>query len=460
MRERALVVGLGKSGLAAVEALRERGDDVIATDEKPRDLLGREITTVESLGATFVAPDALGTVLEDRSLAVVSPGVPPWSSAYRRVLAARIPIVSEIELAYRMCEGRILAVTGTKGKSTTSSLIAHLMQTCGKDVRVGGNIGVPLVEQIATAGPQTWCVAEVSSFQLEAVDRFRPRVAVLLNLQPDHLDRYSSMDEYAAAKFQIVRNQGSGDAVVLDLDDPRLAELAGALAGRSGDTPTVLGYARYRRGSPPRASLYMEGTRVVLDRGTPAPLFDRNEFALPGEHNARNLMAALLAAIAAGCDPDSLLHGVRTFAGLPHRLDQVAVVGGVRYVDDSKATNPQATIAALQSFAEPIVLIAGGRAKGTDLLELGEAIRARAKALVALGESAQELIRAAGAGEAAASMEDAVSRARRRASPGDVVLLSPAGSSFDMFGSAEERGERFARAVRALSVPEETVRAQ
>lgn len=433
-RETALVVGLGRSGLAAAKALRANGASVVATDEKPREALGEAVGAVEAIGARFSHGRALDEDLLRVDFAVVSPGIPPSSPLLQRVHEAGIPAIGEIELAYRLSPGPIIAVTGTKGKSTTTALIGHLLRRCGKEVRVGGNIGEPLVEQIAGAGPQTWCVAEVSSFQLESIVRFRPRIAVVLNVAPDHLDRYASMEAYAAAKFRIFENQRAGDTAVIDLDDPILAVLVPSL-DRQG--LTVRGYTL-------RDAVALAG---------------RAEMALEGEHNLRNVAAALLAAGAAGCDEMQMRAAVRSFVGLPHRLERVAEIDGVLYVDDSKATNPQAAIAALRTFAQPVVLIAGGRAKGTDFAALGAAIRERTRMLVAIGEAAETLIAASGGAthERAASLEAAVARARERARPGDVVLLSPACASFDMFASAEERGERFARAVRAL---QETVHAQ
>ncbi len=433
-RETAVVIGLGKSGLAAAKALRANGARVIATDEKPREALSGAIAASENAGARFVSAGMLADALAGVTLAVLSPGVPPKSAVLQIVRDAKIPVVGEIELAYRLCAGPIIAVTGTKGKSTTTALICHMLRACGRDVRVGGNIGDPLIEQVAGAGPHTWCVAEVSSFQLETIVQFRPRISVVLNVAPDHLDRYRSMEEYTAAKFRIFENQANGDTAIINLDDP----LLGALVPRLE-----------RRG------LAIRGYRV---RDVEA-LIGRAGIPLAGEHNVRNVAAALLAAAAAGCGLERAREATRSFTALPHRLQEVAQIDGILYVDDSKATNPQATIAALSSYERPIVLIAGGRAKGTDFRELGAAIRARAKALIVIGESAPVLAGLAGniPGESASSMEDALARARRYAHSGDVVLLSPACASFDMFGSAEERGERFARAVRSL---QETVHAQ
>lgn len=455
--ETALVIGLGKSGLASIAVLRERGAAVFVTDEKPPEHLRDAIAVVESQGASFLIPGALDRVLPEISFAVLSPGIAPASPLVRRIAEARISVVGEVELAYRLCAAPMIAVTGTKGKSTTTALIGHLLRACGRDVRVGGNIGNPLISAVAGAGPQSWVVAEVSSFQLETIATFNPRISVLLNVAPDHLDRYACVDEYAEAKFRIFANQGEGDTIVLDLDDPRLAALEARLES-SGCKARRLWYALHedRRA---RAAMYLRDAQIVYAPRTgdsqPVAVADRRSVPFAGEHNVRNAMAALLAVLAAGCGVEPLREAVRTFRGLPHRLQRVGEIDGVVYVDDSKATNPSATIAALRTYDRPIVLIAGGRPKRTEFGELGMEIRERVKTLIAIGEAADALAQEAGNTpcEVASSMEDAVFRARRSATSGDVVLLSPACASFDMFASAEERGERFIRAVDALREP-------
>lgn len=459
--ETVLVIGLGKSGLASTSVLRDRGVRVYATDEKPAAELQDAIAAVESAGATFVLPGELQPVFKGLTSAVLSPGVPPTSPVVRAVNAANVPVVSEIEVAYRLCKAPIVAVTGTKGKSTTTALIGHLLRECGRTVYVGGNIGNPLIQEILPATERDWVVAEVSSFQLETIRAFRPRVAVLLNLAPDHLDRYYSMDEYAEAKYRIFANQSMSDFFVGNLDDPRIAQLhwrhgetrvqAHQMWFTLADNPSDLG-----AGS---ATMYVRDGIVTYApvSGDPRPvaIVGRGDIPLAGEHNVQNAMAAFLAAIAAGCDPGALGASVASFKPMPHRLQTIGEVGGVIYVDDSKSTNPGSVVAALHAFDRPIVLIAGGRAKGTSFEEMGRTIRARVKALVAIGEAAPEIVEASQAPVMvrATSMEDAVRRARNFAQAGDVVLLSPGCASFDMFRSAEDRGERFIAAVSELREP-------
>jgi UDP-N-acetylmuramoylalanine--D-glutamate ligase len=455
--ENVLVIGLGKSGLASTEVLRARGARVYATDEKPVEQLGDAIARVEAFGAEFVAPANLQTIIGSLDTAVLSPGVPLTSPVVRAVQDASVPVFGEVELAYRLCKAPIIAVTGTKGKSTTTALIGHLLRAAGHTVHVGGNIGDPLIKEVLDAGPQDWVVAEVSSFQLETIRSFKPRVAVLLNIAPDHLDRYHSMDEYAEAKFRIFANQSFGDFFVGNLDDQRIANLDVA----TGEPPRMqsrqLWFTLHDRHDNATIYLHGEGVTYAPISGDPRPfaVVDRSEIPLAGEHNVQNVMAALLAALAIGCDPVALREGVKTFRAMPHRLESLGEVNGVLYVDDSKSTNPGSVIAALHAYDRPVILIAGGRSKGTDFVEMGVAVRQRAKALVVIGEAADEIAsHATGVATVrATSMDDAVQRAREIAAAGDVVLLSPGCASFDMFRSAEDRGERFVQAVTALREP-------
>jgi UDP-N-acetylmuramoylalanine--D-glutamate ligase len=462
-RETVLVIGLGKSGLASTEVLRSRGVTVFATDEKPRSELGVAIAAIEGFGATFVAPDELDSLWARLNSAVLSPGVPPTSPVVQAVNRANVPVVGEIEVAYRLCGAPIVAVTGTKGKSTTTALIGHLLRGCGRNVRVGGNIGNPLIKEVLGTSEDDWVVAEVSSFQLETIRSFRPRVAVLLNLAPDHLDRYYSMDEYAEAKYRIFANLSMSDWFVGNLDDPRIA----ALHWRHEETRVQARQLWFTLGARhPSTSLRAGSATMYLQHGMltyapivgdprPVPVVPREEIPLAGDHNVQNAMAALLAALAVGCEPEALRTAIASFRPMAHRLEPVAEIDGVLYVDDSKSTNPGSVIAALHSYDRPIVLIAGGRAKGTSFDDMGAAIRERAKALIVIGEAGDEIGRVSHPRLVvrASSMDDAVRRARDVAEPGDVVLLSPGCASFDMFTSAEDRGEKFSAAVGALREP-------
>lgn len=447
--ETALVVGLGRSGRASARVLAARGLRIYAVDEQSADALRDPIAALEASGGTFVRPDELGALAHRLDVAILSPGVPRAGALVQRLLAAGVPVVSEVEAAYRICDAPIAAVTGTKGKSTTVSLIGHLLRCAGRNPRVGGNIGDPLIDQVLDVPPGEWVVAELSSFQLESVQAFHPRISVLLNIEPDHLDRYESLDAYAAAKYRIFANQEAADTCVANLDDPRLARLLGS--------PEVRARQTWYSVRDSRATMYVQGKSLIYDGGpSPARIADLEKIPLLGIHNVQNVMAACLTAIAAGVDPEALREGIESFAPMHHRLQQVCVSGGIAYVDDSKATSPGAAIAALESFdRNAIVLVAGGKSKNTDFTELGRAIDARAKAVVLIGEAAPEIARHVrrAAVERATSIADAVRKAREHAKPGDVVLLSPACASFDMFESAEDRGRQFTRAVRAAGEP-------
>ncbi len=453
--EKILIIGLGRSGRSSIEILSEQNVTLYATDEKPVSELGDAIAFARAHGAQFVEPASVGAIARDLACAVLSPGVPPTSPVVRRMHEADVPVLGEIELAYRLCRAPIVAVTGTKGKSTTTALIGHLLRGCGLRVRVGGNIGNPLIKEVRGAGEGDWVVAEVSSFQLETIRAFKPRVAILLNIAPDHLDRYHSMEEYAEAKYRICANQAMNDWFVGNLDDPRVR----VLDWRDGNARAQARQLWFSLERSDRATMYLRDGLVMYApvAGDPRPvcIVAREEIPLPGEHNVRNAMAALLAALAIGCPVPALRESIKSFEPMPHRLKTIAEIDGIRYVDDSKATNPAAVVAALHTYDAPVVLIAGGRAKGTAFDAMGAAIRARTRALVTIGEAADEIARAASgiAVAHARSMEEAVGRAREFAGPGGVVLLSPGCASFDMFDSAEDRGDQFAAAVEALREP-------
>lgn len=444
--ERVLVIGIGRSGRASIEVLGPRVGKVYATDESPA-------AAHVDLGVPFIAPADLDAILADVTVAVLSPGIPLNGDLVRRVQRAGIPVYSEVEVAYRLCAAPIVAVTGTKGKTTTTALIGEIFRAAGKSVLVGGNIGNALIHETAVATPDDWVIAEVSSFQLESIRSFKPKISLITNLSPDHLDRYFSMEEYAEAKFRIFANQGPGDTFVGNLDDPRIAAL-----GEGEDATRIKARSLWFAGEPHRnTTLYLRNDELIVyapPTGDPRPvtIMRVDEIPLKGRHNVENVLGAILVGLAAGLDREAIAEGVRRFVPLHHRLEDVATIGGVLYVDDSKATNPGSVIAALRSFGKrPIVLIAGGKGKGTDFSELGRVVSSRAKAVVLIGETAAEIapqIRRAKV-ERADSMDEAVAKAAAFAQSGDIVLLSPGCASFDMFDSAEDRGQRFAAAVRA-----------
>jgi UDP-N-acetylmuramoylalanine--D-glutamate ligase len=444
--ERVLVIGVGRSGRATIDVLSPRVAAMYATDENPN-------IDASTLSVPFVAPDALGDVLPNVTAAVLSPGIPLNGELVRRIQAAGVPVFSEVEVAYRICQAPIVAVTGTKGKTTTTALIGEIFTRAGKTTHVGGNIGNALIAETAIAQPDDWVIAEVSSFQLESIRSFKPRISLIVNLSPDHLDRYFSMDEYAEAKFRIFANQGPGDTFVGNLDDERIAAL-----GEGEDVTRIKARVLWFAGEPHRnTTLYIRNGETIVyapPTGDPRPveIMRVDQIPLRGKHNIENVMGAILVALAAGLDRTAIADAVRTFQALHHRLEHVADRNGVEYVDDSKATNPGSVIAALRSFDKPVVLIAGGKAKGTDFAELGRVASSRTKAVVLIGEAADDIAKTVkrAAVHRASSMPEAVAIAASIAESGDAVLLSPGCASFDMFASAEDRGEKFAAAVHGL----------
>ena len=452
--DRVLVIGVGRSGLATAQVLRSRGVRVTAYDDKPSGLLSREAReTLERLRVPLVDENGLAAAVEAAKAAIVSPGVPLTHRAVARVHDAGRPVISEIELAYSLATGPIIAVTGSKGKSTTTALIGHLLRAAGLPARVGGNIGDPLVRETAEAAKDEWIVAEVSSFQLEGIRTFAPRISVLLNISPDHLDRYHSMEEYAEAKYRIFANQKPEDVFIGNADDEYCAAL------RSGAGRTVPCRSLWFGMDPSDRALTMtlEGDAVVArDKRREAPLIDVSDLRMRGRHNIANAMAASIAALSAGVKLEAIRKGLRSFEPLPHRLTVVHQGGGVTWIDDSKATNPASATAALAALDEPIILIAGGKSKKTDFTSFAAAASRRAKRVILIGETARAI------GELvegppvvyARDLEAAVDNAAAGATAGDVVLLSPACASFDMFESAEQRGERFAELARTRANPD------
>jgi UDP-N-acetylmuramoylalanine--D-glutamate ligase len=468
---RVTVVGLARSGVGAANLLADLGARVTVTDRKSAEdlkdflhMLRPEVGTV--LGGH---PPAL---FESADLVVASPGVASDSGPLKAASNAGVKIIGELELAYRVVKRHasaagarteFLAITGTNGKSTTTSLLYEIVKTSGLAALLGGNIGNALTGELDATGlkkPVDYIVTEVSSFQLEHIEDFRPRGAALLNITPDHLDRYASVDDYAAAKCNMFLNQGESDFLVLNGDDPFLVASVEQRLHERSRRPQVFFFSRLRPADascrdgvisfriPPEKAGHVGLPERAIEADIPVA-----SLRIKGVHNIENAMAAGLVGLLAGCPIDAVTNTFREFPGLEHRLEFVRNVGGVAFINDSKGTNVGAVIKSIESFTEPIVLIAGGRDKHGDFSVLAPLVKERVKAVVLIGE-ATETMRKALAGVtpvfAENSFEAAIRKARDLASPGDVVLLSPACASFDMFRDFEDRGRQFKKIVEGL----------
>ncbi len=460
--KKVLVIGAGRSGIAAARFLAARGAIVALNDRKLVEEWSDEAQSLKAEGVGLLSGDVPSWLLDQLELVVLSPGVPSKGIPVRYAERAGAEVIGEIELAGRFLRGRVVAITGTNGKTTTTTLIGELLRDAGLPVQIGGNIGTPLVSLVDTSRDDGWTIVEVSSYQLETIVDFHPTIAVVLNLMPDHMDRYESMTDYAAAKHRIFRNQTAGDVAVLNADDEIVSTWAANLHAHAvmfsvtreldeglflrRDTQEIVSRRQLHEGDT-------GGRRGKSER----VLLRRDEMKLLGLHNVQNVLAALAAGLGCGASPDSMRETVKRFAPVEHRLERVVEIEGVTFYNDSKATNVDAALKALEAFAEApgrVVLILGGRGKHAPYAPLAPLIRAKARALVIIGEDADriesELNTHAPATARAADMHDAVRRAHRMAEAGDIVLLAPACASFDMFDSYEHRGRVFKEAVKAM----------
>ena len=452
----AVVVGLARSGIAAARFLAGRGARVLATDRKPARELSEEAVSLARQGVLLEMGSHPAAAFTGASLVVVSPGVPwdmPELEAARR---AGVEVMAELELAYRNIAGTVAAVTGTKGKSTTTAALGAMLRAAGKDVRVGGNIGEPLIGLVDDATPETVFAVEASSFQLEGIDTFCPRVAVFLNLSVDHLDRHASFDDYAHAKGRIFENQTADDWAVVNADDPGVLSLARGSRARlvrfsATDRPHPHPLPQRERG---RVAYFENGLAQLRLEGGTETLFNRATVTLPGPHLAGDLLAAAVAARLLGAPATAIARAVAAFSGIEHVLERVGEVDGVRFFNDSKATNVDAARKSLEAFDGPLIVIMGGRYKGGDFADLRDAATGRCKTILAIGE-ARDLL-ATGLSPvvpvvACDTLAEAVERAQAAAAPGDTVLLAPACSSFDMFEDYADRGRAFKAEVQRLA---------
>ncbi len=442
--KRVLVVGLARTGLVTSLFAAGYGAIVTATDEKQESELLETAQRLRAAGVVLELGAHNRDVFLRQDLIVLSPGVPANLPPLELARSRRIPVWSEIELAWRFLRGKLIAVTGSNGKTTTTALIAHILQSASIPTLVGGNIGTPLLSLVETSTDSTVTVAEVSSFQLETIDSFRPEIGVLLNLTPDHLDRHASFEEYAAAKMRMFDNQTDRDAAVLNADDPEVSR-------RMPSRPQIHWFSRRKRVA--QGAYLRDGQIFFRDHGSEYPLLHRDQIPLRGEHNVENVLAASSAAYLAGAEPAAIAEGVQSFRAVEHRLEFVAEIGGVSYYNDSKATNVDAALKAIEAFPGSLYVILGGKDKGSSYTPLREPLRTRAKAALLIGAAAEKIaVDLSGAVPCfhAVTLERAVELAAERAQRGDIVLLAPACSSFDQFENYEHRGHAFKSLVARL----------
>jgi len=448
--KRVLVVGLGKSGLASAAFLKNRGASVTATDAKSAAEIDVAAKTLEQSGIPLHAGEQPESLYTEQDLIVVSPGV---SFDEPRLVAARargIEVIGEVELAARFLRGRIVAITGSNGKTTTTTLTGQIIARDGRPTLVGGNIGTPAISFVDRSNDNTWIVLELSSFQLETIATFRPHIACILNITPDHLDRHGSFEVYLAAKARIFENQQAGDFAVLNADDPACERVAQKL------NPAKVHW--FSRRSQVKQGAFVRGDQIIWRdaSGKERAVLNVTDIPLKGAHNVENVLAAVVMGVLACVADSHIRDAIRDFKAVEHRLEYVATRNGVEYYNDSKATNVDATIKALESFPWGIHIILGGKDKGSDYTVLAPLLRERGRRIYTIGAAAEKIEQHLTSAwpdvpiERAETLANAVRRAHELATRGDVVVLAPACASFDQFQNYEHRGRVFKELVHAL----------
>jgi len=442
--KRVLVVGLARTGVATALFCAARGARVTATDTRGESELGAAVAELRRAGVGLELAGHRQELIREAELIIPSPGVPADAPLLQSARSKGLTIWSEIELASRFLKGRLIGITGSNGKTTTTSLIEHILKNAGFSTILAGNIGTPLISYVEKTSDKTITVAELSSFQLELIEKLRPNISVFLNLTPDHLDRHHTLESYGAAKARIFENQTEADSSVLNADDPGATPYAPA-------KPQVFWFSRKQRVAE---GAFVKENEVLFRReGIEEKVLKLADIPLAGAHNVENVLAAVAATRLAGAEPASVAKGVRSFAGVEHRLEFVAEIGGVRFYNDSKATNADATRKALDAFPGRILIILGGKDKGSDYTALQAPLREKAILALLIGAAASKIekqIAGSVAIEQAGTIERAVETAAHAARPGDVILLAPACASFDQFQNYEHRGRVFKELVQQL----------
>jgi UDP-N-acetylmuramoylalanine--D-glutamate ligase len=444
--KRVLVVGLGKSGLAAAHFLKTLGARVTVSDARPATLIA-ELSELLDQGFMVEAGSHGLLTFRRQDLIVVSPGVPMSTPVLSQVRAMGAHIVGELELGVEYLKGEVVAVTGSNGKTTTTSLIGEILKAAGRPTLVGGNIGRPVTAMVEESTPESWSVLEVSSFQLETVETFKPRIALVLNITPDHLDRHGTFEAYAALKARITEFQTAEDFLILNGEDKETQLIA-------AQTMAQVYWFSGRR--PMKRGAFVHGESILFvprEGAKPEPVMPVAEISLAGAHNVENVLAAVCAARLAGVESETIRAAVLAFKAVEHRLEFVREVAGVRYYNDSKATNVDATMKAVEAFAGGIHLILGGKDKGSDYRVLEPFLRERVKTVITIGSAAEKIERQLDGVvkiERAETLQRAVAFAHEAAVAGDTVLLAPACASFDQFENYEQRGRVFKELVQGL----------
>jgi len=443
--KRVLVVGLGRSGVASALFLKSRGARVTVSDAKSEDQLRKEIPALLDHGIAVETGGHGERTFKNPDLIVVSPGVPVDAEPISQARALGQDILGEIELAAEFLQGQIVAITGSNGKTTATTLTGEILSAGGLKTLVGGNIGTPAISLVPQATPETVTVLEVSSFQLETIRHFRPKIAVVLNVTPDHLDRHRTFAAYVDAKARVFENQQGEDFAVLNADDATCVELAGRTRAQ------VFWFSRKREVE--QGAFVRKGDVLFRGTGGQREVMLASEIPLKGSHNLENVLAAVCAGALMGCEAGKIGDAIRDFKAVEHRLEYVATLRGVEYYNDSKATNVDATIKALESFPANVHLILGGKDKGSDYTVLNDLLRERVKCVYTIGAAAEKIqsqIKGPTAIVHTGTIESAVKQAAASASPGDIVLLAPACASFDQFQNYEHRGRVFKELVLGL----------
>lgn len=442
-----VVAGLGRTGMSVALFLKRRGAQVTVTDSSDDREIADRADSLSKMGVKVELGSHNPDAFENAWLIVLSPGVPHTIEPVRKAVERGVPVIGEIELASKFIKEPIVAISGTNGKTTVTTLAGKMLEESGLNVFVGGNIGNPLIDYVDSKKKAEIIVAEISSFQLDTIETFRPKISVLLNITEDHLDRYDDFNAYVKSKGRIFENQKGSDISIFNASDKHIRSMAGNIRCRKipfSGGEHLKGHEEYAKISDDRIDFNTETGNFSL-------YF--SEIGIPGRHNIENVAAAALASLAAGGNKAGIRSALKKFKGLPHRIEHVAVIKGTEYYDDSKATTVDSVTKALEVFSRPVILIMGGRNKGSNFSLLKNTVIKHVKKLIVLGEAKTEITASLGdivETVSAESMEESVNLAYSSAEPGDIVLLSPACSSFDMFTSYSHRGEIFRRAVETL----------